>query len=216
VRFRLLFALVTGLLVFGTKGVAQTQAPQAIAHFTGTGPQVTDPFTVADAWVVRWTAFRIMNISVLGPDGSLVAGAAGPRGALYVAKGGTYHLQIDYTAPPGASPTPTPTPGRPGIIDISGRPYQIQVVQQSAALATPSATSWVMENFNLPGKGVASFSGLNGTFTPPTPVPFNRPSPPSPAPANGNNTPAPPMPSPASGDNPPPASGSAPPPDAGA
>jgi hypothetical protein len=211
VRLRLLFALLAGLLIFGAKGYAQTQtqtqAPQAIAHFTGTGPQVTDPFTVADAWVVRWTAYRLVNISVLGPDGSLVAGAAAPRGALYVAKGGTYHLQIEYTPRPANAPTPAPVAARPGAIDFAARPYDIQVVQQSTAVATPSATNWIMENYNLPGKGVANFSGMNGQVVPATPAPYRPPVPAA--------TPAP-VSAPAPVNNDAPAPGGAPPPDAGA
>ena len=55
---------------------------------------------MGDSWEVRWYGVRTVNVSVLAADGSVVAGGAGTRGALYVPKGGNFHLQIDYTAPP--------------------------------------------------------------------------------------------------------------------
>jgi S1-C subfamily serine protease len=55
---------------------------------------------------------------VLAADGSVVAGATSFRGALYLPKGGTYHLQIDCDAapgmPPGMPPSPTPNTSNSG------------------------------------------------------------------------------------------------------
>jgi len=192
VSLRLLLLVLAGFLLLGAHGSAQTP-PKPVQEVSGTDPQMTDPFTVADAWVVRWVAPRQMNISVLAADGSLVSGAAGSRGALYVTKGGTYRLQIDNATPPASSSAPGSAPGQQPRPMMSSRPYEIQVVQLSSAMVTPSRTMWAMPNYNLPGKGVANLSGLNGPLIPGTPIYFPRPvqpSSPSPAPMNGNSAPA--------------------------
>src|SRR5260221_7909734 len=89
------------ILAFGVRGQdAQPASPAPLQKFEGTAPLTTPGFTVADKWEVRWTATRNVNISVIRPDGMLVAGATSFRGALYIPKGGNYHLQIDCAPPP--------------------------------------------------------------------------------------------------------------------
>ncbi|MCE0524101.1 MAG: serine protease [Methylacidiphilales bacterium] len=98
------------------------QAQGPLQKFTGTAPQTTPAFTVPDKWEVRWVSQRNLNISVLAADGTLVAGAASFQGALYVPKGGSYHLQIDCVpfSPPtnngnGAPPPSTQSNNVSGI-----------------------------------------------------------------------------------------------------
>ena len=70
--------------------------PTPIHELTGNDPQTEQSeFTVPDAWELRWTSPRLINISVLGADGTPVVGTAGISGVIYVAKGGTFHLQVD-------------------------------------------------------------------------------------------------------------------------
>jgi S1-C subfamily serine protease len=80
----------------------QDQNPSTVPanqSFQGDSTQTSTPFTVGDKWEVRWqTTFGSVNVSVIGPEGSVVAGGAGTgRGSCFVPKGGTYHLQIDFT-----------------------------------------------------------------------------------------------------------------------
>jgi len=77
--------------------------------FEGTTAQTTPAFNVNDGWEVRWFSHRNLNISVLAADGSVVAGATTYRGALYIPKGGTYHLQIDCDAFPSFPQPPSPS-----------------------------------------------------------------------------------------------------------
>jgi hypothetical protein len=105
VRFLFLILLFTVIGIEGSH--SQNTPPQGsdgiLQTFHGRASQTTPPFSVtADHWEVRWTAQWKLNVSVVAADGSVVAGATTPfaGGALYVAKGGTYHLQIDSAAPP--------------------------------------------------------------------------------------------------------------------
>ncbi len=54
---------------------------------------------------MRWQGVRNLNVAVLAPDGTVVAGGAGQRGAVYLPKGGNFHLEIDYDAPPQMPPS---------------------------------------------------------------------------------------------------------------
>ena len=109
--FLSLSAALAAQAQFGTPApdMSLTTAPP-VKKFTGTASLASDPFTVQDKWEVCWSGPRKLNISILTPDGTIVAGAAGLRGALFVPKGGIYHLQIDYT-PPNLPSAPTPAPG---------------------------------------------------------------------------------------------------------
>jgi hypothetical protein len=83
-----------------------------LQSFQGTAAQTTPAFQVPDSWQVRWSSPRNLNISVLAADGTIVAGGAGTRGALYLPKGGNFHLQIDCAAPP-VMPSPPPVAAAP-------------------------------------------------------------------------------------------------------
>jgi hypothetical protein len=81
-----------------------------VEKFTGADPQTTTPaFTVKDNWELRWDAQpAYMSISVVAPDGSVVAGASALQaGSLFLAKGGTYQLKVHRDA--GKSPAWTIT-----------------------------------------------------------------------------------------------------------
>jgi S1-C subfamily serine protease len=97
-------------IVFGQNSA---QPGSSVQTFSGTAPQATPGFTVADKWEVRWDGPRSLNIAVLGSDGAIVAGAAGSHGALFVPKGGNYHLQID-CAPAPDIPNQDSSNGGPG------------------------------------------------------------------------------------------------------
>ena len=99
------------LLAAGFSSVLGQSAPPApvppAQAFEGNESQTTAPFTDGDKWEVRYySSWGICNVSVLAPDGSIVAGGAGiARGAFYVPKGGTYTLKINFllqslSAPP--------------------------------------------------------------------------------------------------------------------
>ena len=92
---------------------ATAPAPVALQSFQGTASQTTPAFQAPDSWQVRWNGPRGLNIAVLAADETIVAGAAGTRGALYLPKGGMFHLQIDYQGVPQGTPgstTPSPAP----------------------------------------------------------------------------------------------------------
>ena len=107
----LFLALSVGsFLVSAAQGQnAPPDASSPLQKFESTLALTTPDFTVPDKWEVRWVSFRNLNVSVLAPDGTLVAGAASSRGALYVGKGGSYHLQIDCSTPPGMPSRPAST-----------------------------------------------------------------------------------------------------------
>jgi hypothetical protein len=96
-------AIVAPAVAFGQD---QPAGPSPLETYEGSAPQTTERFKVNDRWEVRWSSMRNVNISVLAPDNTLVAGASGIRGSLYVAKGGVYHLQIDCVPSLPGSPPP--------------------------------------------------------------------------------------------------------------
>ena len=102
--------LMGSLMVSGAWGqdASQPTPDGVLQKFEGTAAQTTPSFSVNDRWEVRWVGRRMLNISVLAADGTVVAGATTFRGALYLPKGGTYHLQIDCDAPPVMLPPPPP------------------------------------------------------------------------------------------------------------
>jgi S1-C subfamily serine protease len=89
-----------------------TASPPTLQNFEGTTSQTTPAFTIGDKCEVQYGGQGNLNIAVLASDGTIVAGAVGPHGALYLPKGGTYHLQIDYT--PFFRPGPTPNSANRG------------------------------------------------------------------------------------------------------
>ena len=63
-------------------------------------PEPRQTFKVGDKWQVRWHSTFNLNVSVIAEDGTVVAGASAMHGgALYVPKGGTYHLQVECVLP---------------------------------------------------------------------------------------------------------------------
>jgi S1-C subfamily serine protease len=110
-RFRVSIVVAWGFLTGLAHAQLQSTAP--LESYQGAATQATAPFQVGDSWEVRWTAGHTLNVSVMAADGTIIAGGAGSRGALYVPKGGNYHLQIDYVPipVPGQAPaTRAPTP----------------------------------------------------------------------------------------------------------
>ena len=95
---------------------AQLQSTAPLESYQGAATQATAPFQVGDSWEVRWTAGHTLNVSVMAADGTIIAGGAGSRGALYVPKGGNYHLQIDYV--------PIPVPGQPAPATRAPTPFE--------------------------------------------------------------------------------------------
>jgi hypothetical protein len=93
----LLIALV---LVCFTPLRAQENVAQ---KFSGTGDLTTPAFKVADKWEVRWSGAGSIKVTILTPDGTIVAGSsAAADGSLYQPKGGSYYLQISGTPAPSS------------------------------------------------------------------------------------------------------------------
>ena len=79
---------------------------KVVQTLTGSGPKTTTaPFTVHDSWELRWGPQPdYMSVTVIAPDGSVVAGASGMQpGSLYLPKGGTFalvvHRYVEKSAP---------------------------------------------------------------------------------------------------------------------
>ena len=199
-RLRLLFPVIASLAVCGGSGLADSPAlPTPIHELTGNDPQTEQSeFTVPDAWELRWTSPRLINISVLGADGTPVVGTAGISGVIYVAKGGTFHLQVDCHRLADLLPSRNPDGTTRNWIPPEeqarmSRPYDIQVVLQSSALMTPAPPEHAMPNYNLPGHGLANSSGPGYTAPlpgSPTTTPASMTGMPTPAPAPLNNAPS--------------------------
>jgi len=80
---------------------------KVVRTLTGQGPKTTTaPFTVHDSWELRWGPQPdYMSVTVIAPDGSVVAGAAAMQpGSLYLPKGGTYALVVHRNADTKAGP----------------------------------------------------------------------------------------------------------------
>ena len=90
----------TALFFLAVDAHAQLQSSAPLASFQGNTSQSTASFQAPDSWEVRWQGGRNLNLSVLAVDGSVVGGGAGRSGAIYMPKGGSYHLQIDYDPMP--------------------------------------------------------------------------------------------------------------------
>jgi len=69
-----------------------------VQSFNGTAALTTPVFNVADKWEVRWNGAATITVTILAPDGSIVAGtSAAADGSLYLPKGGSFYLQISGT-----------------------------------------------------------------------------------------------------------------------
>ncbi len=173
---RLISAVVLGAATMVTafgQGSPGTGSP--LQKFEGTGSQTTTSFNVGDQWEVRWAGLG-MNLSVLAADNSVVAGAVGFRGALYVPKGGTYHLQIDYIPFPGVQ---MPAPHwSVEVLLMNSLATQAPSTLPNYALPTGSGTSSSPLAAITPSNAPAAPASPFGSPVPPTPVP------PAPVPAS--------------------------------
>lgn len=85
------------------KPVQQRGPPNRVVveTFQGTGVEATRPFTVGDGWEVQWEAGRFFSIELYGANGGyqdlLANQTRAGGGASYVARGGTYTLDITGT-----------------------------------------------------------------------------------------------------------------------
>jgi S1-C subfamily serine protease len=92
----LLVALVLASIV---PGRAQENV---VVTSDGAKDRTTPLFNIADKWEVRWSGASAITITIVAPDGSIVAGtSASADGSLYQPKGGMFYLQISGT--PSAS-----------------------------------------------------------------------------------------------------------------
>jgi S1-C subfamily serine protease len=190
-----ILAMATTLSSFGQ--IAQQPDPNGpVQKFEGTAAQTTSTFSVNDQWEVRWIGYPGMNVSVVAADNSVVAGASCYRGALYVGKGGTYHLQIDCDtiSQPQASSNVSPTPFEntinggssnnnapsPAPVQMQRAPWRVEIVQMSSPAAQVSGA---MPNYKLPTGASAP-----GTTPNPSGAPFGVVTPP-PAPTPASPTP---------------------------
>ncbi len=154
-------------------------------------------------------------MAVLAGDGTVVGGGAGTRGAIYIPKGGNYHLQIDYDPLPqisgDANPSPPPSPNpysdpafrnRMMFAALKG-PYAVEVI---SAATQPDDSSLLgnpltMPFFKVPAGAMTSTPAPAAASGAPTAASFSG------APSGWNNAPG----SPATpGATPPPAPATAP------
>jgi len=153
--------------------------------FNGTVAMTTPLFKVGDKWEVRWTSSRVINISVVTSDGTLVAGTSGMfRGSFYLPKGGDFHLQIEI---PSAVTQNIPAPSTSGVNNIlpngnpggtpettsppSGLPWNIQIVEVGAEPA-PNQGLVSDSNYVPPSTTLAT----NLVPTPGVPTPARAPT----------------------------------------
>ncbi|HEV3270672.1 MAG TPA: trypsin-like peptidase domain-containing protein [Candidatus Methylacidiphilales bacterium] len=99
----LLPAIILGL-------VAGTAYADGVAHvvqkFTGADARASTPtFTVQDKWEVLWVSPIPINLTLLSPGGTVIAGVQGSlKGSFYQPVGGTYYLQVDRNGPASKAP----------------------------------------------------------------------------------------------------------------
>jgi hypothetical protein len=84
--------------VFLTGMLSCSAQEKVIQTFENSKDMTTPLFTTSDRWELRWTGASALTLTLLGADGSIVAGTtASADGSLYVAKGGMFYLQITGT-----------------------------------------------------------------------------------------------------------------------
>jgi S1-C subfamily serine protease len=140
----LVFLIFLGL--FAHDGFAQESVVQ---QFSAVDTLTTPPFQVQDKWEIQWVSKRCLSVTVVAPDGTVVAGAAGYKGSLYQAKGGTFSLQIAREI--GGSPPP----------------WKLSVVQMGSVVADPNAV--VSPNY-IPPLTASSAAATAMTEVPPPPT----------------------------------------------
>lgn len=135
---------------------------KVVQTFQGAGALTTPPFQVQDKWEVRWDCPDAISITLLSPDGTIVAGASGSlKGSLYQPKGGSFHLQINRGGGGGTSP------------------WHISVVEIGSGTGTNAATDYVpppaipaLDSTNTASAPVAPTSPITATNSgPANPVP---------------------------------------------
>jgi hypothetical protein len=113
-RFVAAAAILLGWWAQVTLGRAQETTVQS---FDGAAPTMTASFTVSDKWEARWMSPDAIGMTILSPNGAVVAKISGSgQGSIYLPKGGTFTLQIE----------------RPGVTG-SSLPWHISVVEDGAA-----------------------------------------------------------------------------------
>ena len=113
------FLLVLFLGMSGGIGFAQEKVVQM---FTGANTVTTPAFTVQDKWELRWDCPDALSVTLLAPDGSIVAGTSGSlKGSFYEPKGGNYYLQV--TRMVGESTVPWHVV----IVELGGGPVADQI-----------------------------------------------------------------------------------------
>jgi S1-C subfamily serine protease len=173
---------------------SQPASSGVLQHFEGTAALTSPAFTSTDGCEVRWFGFQPLNVSVLAADGSVVAGGTANRGAIYLPKGGTYHLQIDAaTSPMSRAPAPaSPNSGISGFQSVingntgggSSNPPQNQPPPQGYP-ANFTMPPWKVEVVDLNSPAAHEFAQLPNYVVPASAVAGAAPSSPAPAPAPG-------------------------------
>src|ERR1700677_650310 len=187
---RVFFAL---LLACASAGGVKAQ----LATYQGPASQTTPPFTTTDSWEVHWMSIRGLNVTVYGSNDAIVAGANSSRGALYIPKGGTYHLQIDSAGlPPGMVIPPNQGPGAmqnkfsgggnnppsmpPNHFPTMMTQYEVEIIQldQVTAPGTMGTTGMpgFLPNYALPGTAAATQAMQWGSQPTSTPTPTTSPA----------------------------------------
>ena len=124
--------MILGWMVGGLHGYAD-DASHIVQKFNGTSATNTAPFTVGDKWEIIWDSPMPLRITLLSPDGTLVAGTAGVfRGSLYQPKGGSYYLQIE-----GATNSAM-APWHVSVVEIGATPAN-SATSASGAYSIPSS-----------------------------------------------------------------------------
>jgi hypothetical protein len=76
-----------------------------VQTFDGINPATTGVFKVGDKWELRWDSPQVIYVTLLSPDGTIMAGASGSgKGALFQARGGSFYLQVMGKVMHGSSP----------------------------------------------------------------------------------------------------------------
>jgi S1-C subfamily serine protease len=153
---------------------------KVVQTFSGSDPKTTTaPFTVHDSWELRWGPQPdYMSVTVIAPDGSVVAGASGMQpGSLYLPKGGTYalvvHRYVEKSAPweidvvDGVPTEKAPAAGAAQGLSANYAPPG-ELVATNAAPAAPTVTVSSASTAAAPASSLstlASTSANNGTLT---------------------------------------------------
>ena len=144
--------LLTGWIVAGWCRAEE----KVVQTFTGSEPKTTTaPFFVHDSWELRWGPQPgYMSVTVIAPDGSVVAGAAGMQpGSLYLPKGGTYALVVHRYAEKSS-------------------PWEIDVVDgvPPEKAPAPGAAQGLSANYAPPSEFVPTNAAPVAAALPPSPV----------------------------------------------